>query len=161
MRVAILALLALLSATPAVAVGPERPAEAPAGDAPAARPWSDIDQALFRNAAILMQTGDFAAGIEAFQALDRPDSSDVQTWLGFGNRKLKRMWQAQLHYERALALNPANTRAMEYYGEWALEMNDRDKALALLARIEGVCGRGCGEYVDLKAAIETGRFKNY
>jgi len=85
----------------------------------------------------------------------RPSNADAWNYIGFSNRKLKNFDQALPAYSKALAINPKHRGANEYLGELYLQTGDLPKAEERLARLYDICTFGCGEYTDLKAAIEA------
>jgi hypothetical protein len=52
-----------------------------------------------------------------------------------------------------LALNPDHRGANEYLGELYLELGNPDKAREQLAKLQGLCPKGCPEYDDLSKAV--------
>ncbi|MDJ1159366.1 tetratricopeptide repeat protein [Chelatococcus sp. SYSU_G07232] len=150
--------------TPVLAAGSEPP-PAP----PAAQDKSDVQKQPsqkkkrgqqssdwrdgYRVAVSSIQGGRYEDGLRALAALDRDNSPDVQNYLGYANRKLGRMEEARRHYEAALAIDPDHRGALEYYGEWHVDMNRLDEARGYLRRLATVCGTTCQEYEDLAEAI--------
>jgi tetratricopeptide (TPR) repeat protein len=88
---------------------------------------------------------------------ENAQDADANNLLGYSYRKLGQQKAAFMYYQRALAIEPNNRGANEYLGELYVEMNDLPKAEAQLTRITQLCGTGCEEYRDLKAAIEKAR----
>jgi len=86
--------------------------------------------------------------------VDNPQDADANNLLGYSYRKLGQQKAAFMYYQRALAIEPNNRGANEYLGELYVEMNDLPKAEAQLTKITQLCGTGCDEYRDLKAAID-------
>ncbi len=80
-------------------------------------------------------------------------SADAFNWLGYANRKLGRLEQAQKAYARALFLDPDHKGAHEYAGELRLMMGDLEGAERHLAELDRICLLGCEEYDELKAEI--------
>jgi tetratricopeptide (TPR) repeat protein len=115
--------------------------------------WRD----LYRLAVNQVQEGRYETAITTFVALKEADSPDVENYLGYANRKMGRMVEARIHYENALALNPEHRGALEYFGEWHVEMGKLDEAQRLLLRLAGVCGTNCQEYQALADAIAPKR----
>lgn len=85
---------------------------------------------------------------------DNPKDADANNLLGYSYRKLGDQKAAFMYYQRALAIEPNNRGANEYLGELYVEMHDLPKAEAQLTKITQICGTGCEEYRDLKAAID-------
>ena len=80
---------------------------------------------------------------------------DVLNYLGYAHRRLGRTQQAEVYYERALAIDPMHRGANEYLGEMWAELGRTEEARARLAVLEQVCPFGCAEYEDLKRIIES------
>ena len=80
-------------------------------------------------------------------------SADAFNWLGYANRKLGRLQQAQKAYARALFLDPDHKGAHEYAGELRLMLGDLEGAEKHLAELDRICLLGCEEYDELKAEI--------
>lgn len=83
------------------------------------------------------------------------DSAEWHNLLGFALRKRMPpdLSSAEMHYQKALEIDPKHRQAMEYYGELLLMKNDVAGAQALLKRLERACFFGCEEQRDLKEAI--------
>jgi Flp pilus assembly protein TadD len=96
---------------------------------------------------------------EAAQGLQAANAVDVAEWhnlLGYALRKKSPpdLVAAEVHYKRALEIDPKHRHAMEYYGELFLMKGDLAGAEAMLKRLDKACFFGCEEYRDLKKAIE-------
>ena len=81
---------------------------------------------------------------------------DVLTYLGYVNRKLGRLDQAELYYNQVLAIAPGHVGATEYYGELKVERGDIAGAKRLLAKLETECVYGCVEENELRRWINAG-----
>jgi tetratricopeptide (TPR) repeat protein len=104
---------------------------------------------------MIVDRGEYEAGIKALHALGADDHPDVATYLGYASRKLGRYEDAKYWYDKALAADPNHTRTIAYYGMWHLEQGNRLKAEEALEKIDNICGgTGCREYKLLKAAID-------
>ncbi len=84
-----------------------------------------------------------------------PKNADAWNFIGFSHRKLKNLDRALPAYNKALAINPKHRGANEYLGELYLQIGDLAKAEERLKKLNDICFFGCGEYNDLKAAIEA------
>ena len=84
-----------------------------------------------------------------------PGNADAWNYLGFSLRKLNRVDEAFAAYDQALRIDPEHAGANEYLGELYLMTGDLAQAEAQLAALESSCGMSCGEYQQLKAAIES------
>ena len=115
------------------------------------------------------KTGDFEQGVAAVKAENyeraivllqkvvavEPENADAWNFIGFSHRKLNNLDRALPAYNTALAINPKHRGANEYLGELYLRIGDLAKAEERLEKLDDICFFGCGEYTDLKAAIEA------
>jgi tetratricopeptide (TPR) repeat protein len=118
---------------------------------------------------------DVAAGRKAIEAKDfksavghltkavqeNPNDADAQNMLGYSYRKLGTFDKSMEHYQKALKIDANHRSAHEYLGELYLEMNQLGNAEKQLAVLKKACpffGK-CGEYDDLKEAIEKYKAK--
>jgi tetratricopeptide (TPR) repeat protein len=114
------------------------------------------------DAVVLIKARRFEEAIPMLLGTGRLENADVQNWLGYSYRKLKRMEESRVHYEAALRIDANHLPTLEYFGEWHVEMGRTDEARAFLARVEALCGReACEAWRDLKHAIDTGRPKEH
>lgn len=91
----------------------------------------------------------------ALRAANAVESADWHNLLGYALRKKSPpdLADAEVHYKRALEIEPRHRLALEYYGELFLMKGDLAGAEAMLARLDKACRFGCEEYRDLKAAV--------
>ncbi len=115
------------------------------------------------------KTGNYEKGVAAVEAENyeralvllqkvvaaEPKNADAWNLIGFSHRKLKDFDRALPAYQKALAIDPKHRGANEYLGELYLQIGDLAKAEARLEKLDDICFFGCGEYDDLKAAIEA------
>ena len=137
-------LLALLVASPSnAAMGDPSPSDPPWLTAARA----DLKAQRFEQMAV------------ALRAANAVESADWHNLLGYALRKKSPpdLADAEVHYKRALEIEPRHRLALEYYGELFLMKGDLAGAEAMLARLDKACRFGCEEYRDLKAAVA--RFK--
>jgi Flp pilus assembly protein TadD len=85
----------------------------------------------------------------------QPDSADAYNLLGYALRHLGRYAQAEVAYQRALALDPDHLGAHEYQGELMLILGRRERAQYHLRELARLCPSGCDEYDDLRRAIDA------
>ncbi len=83
-----------------------------------------------------------------------PDNPDVYNLLGFSHRKLDKLEESFMYYNRALKLNPRHLGANEYIGELYLRTNNLKKAEEHLKILDDICFFGCDEHDELKESIE-------
>jgi predicted Zn-dependent protease len=108
----------------------------------------------YRDAVALVDAGRYPEALDAMHALDDGTSADVITYIGFINRKLGRMAEAQMYYEAALHMKPNHRGALEYYGEWYCMMGNLEKARENLALIKTIYGADTKEYLALAKMID-------
>ena len=96
---------------------------------------------------------DYAGGIATLRSLGHDDHPDVANLVGFSSRKLGRVEDAKVWYEKALVADPRHTRTWQYYGLWHLEQGNRLKAEDHLEQIRLICGQGCDDYTSLHNAL--------
>ena len=115
------------------------------------------------------KTSDFEQGVAAVKAENyeraivllqkvvavEPKNADAWNFIGFSHRKLNKFDRALPAYNKALAIDPKHRGANEYLGELYLQLGDLAKAEERLEKLDDICFLGCGEYNDLKAAIEA------
>ena len=83
-----------------------------------------------------------------------PNNADANNLMGYSLRKSGKTNRAEGFYLKALKLSPRHKGANEYLGELYVETGQLAKAKARLEALEAICGKGCEEYKDLKAAID-------
>ena len=138
--------LVLAIATPALAADtPARPSAAPV----------DPDLA---NARARIDASDWTGASEILQkAVARePGNADYHNLLAYAIRKgpnpdIDRVFK---HYGEALRLDPKHRAAHEYIGEAYLMVGNLAKAKEHLAALDKLCFFPCGEFRDLKRAVE-------
>jgi Flp pilus assembly protein TadD len=92
---------------------------------------------------------------------ETPNDPDVHNLLGYSYRNTKQFDKALEHYRTALKLDPNHRSAHEYMGELYLDMGQPANAEKQLQALKSACpwfGK-CGEYEDLKEAIEKYKAK--
>ena len=81
-------------------------------------------------------------------------NADIYNYLGFSHRKLGKMEQAAIYYNKALEINPKHKGALEYQGEMYLTLNKINKAEENLKKLDKICFLGCSEFDKLKKSIK-------
>jgi Flp pilus assembly protein TadD len=112
------------------------------------------DQLSTARAQIKSQKWDAAIGTLKLALDAEPNNADANNLMGYSLRKSGNLQRAEGFYLKALKLSPKHKGANEYLGELYVEIGQLDKAKQRLEVLEGVCGTGCEEYQDLKAAID-------
>lgn len=135
--------LALGLAAPALAMSP-------------ASPPPPTKSSAYKEGQRAVEAKDYAKAVPLLKqaTVDNPNDADANNLLGYSYRKLGQQKAAFMYYQRALQIDPNNRGANEYLGELYVEMKDLPKAQAQLTKITQLCGTGCEEYRDLKAAID-------
>jgi tetratricopeptide (TPR) repeat protein len=98
----------------------------------------------------------FAEAIPALQRVVDRDArnADAYNWLAYATRRNGNPAASLPLYEKALAIDPKHRGAHEYIGEAYLMLGNLPKAKEHLARLNSLCLLPCGEYKDLKKAVE-------
>jgi len=98
----------------------------------------------------------WAAAIEELQKVNATGSADWNNLMGYSMRKRKvpDYAAAERYYAEALRIDPQHRGTLEYSGELALMKGDLPTAEQRLAALDKLCTFSCGEYRDLKKAIE-------
>ena len=97
--------------------------------------------------------GDHAAALSTLRlAIDQSDPR-VQTMIGFALRKLGRVDEAMVYYQRVLAAHPDRTTTRQYLGEAFLQIGDPMRAREQLAEIAKRCGAACEDHQLLAEEI--------
>ena len=81
------------------------------------------------------------------------DEADRLNLLGFTARKSGNLTAAEDFYEKALAINPRHTGALEYQGELFIQLGKIELAKANLEKIDKICWLPCNAERELKKAI--------
>ena len=132
-------------ASTAMAAGSSSPSRAP-------EPESNFDLGVKA-----VEAKDFGRALGLLGKVVRADprNADAWNWIGFSNRKLKRLKASLVAYKKALAIDPDHRGANEYLGELYLTTGDLAKARVRLDKLDSICFFGCEEYDDLKRAIKA------
>ena len=102
-----------------------------------------------------VRAGNYAAALPLLQKVVAKNARNADAWnfIGYSHRKLRRLDQALVAYQKALAIKPDHRGANEYIGELYLETGKLAKAKQRLKVLDSACFFGCEEYDELKAAI--------
>jgi tetratricopeptide (TPR) repeat protein len=100
----------------------------------------------------------YKEALEYFLKANKENQIDPDTlnYLGFTNRKLGNLKDAEIYYLLGLDIDPKHEGINEYLGQLYVETNRIDKAKIQLKVLEGC---GCKEYVDLESSIKKGSSK--
>jgi len=140
--------VALVLASVAAAFAADTPTSpsAPAVDTDLAAARARVDASDWKGAADILE-----------KAVARdPGNADYHNLLAYAIRKgpnpdMDRVFK---HYGEALRINPKHRGAHEYIGEAYLMVGNVGKAKEHLAALDKLCFLPCGEFRDLKRAIE-------
>ena len=128
-----------------------------AADTPARPSAAPVDPDL-ANARARIDASDWTGASEILQkAVARePGNADYHNLLAYSIRKgpSPNMDLVFKHYTEALRINPKHRDAHEYIGEAYLMVGNVAKAKEHLAALDKLCFFPCGEFRDLKRAIE-------
>ena len=104
---------------------------------------------------ILINSEKYTTALTSLKSVDKsyPNNADVNNLLGYTSRKLKQYTQAGTYYTKALKIDSKHLGALEYQGELFMILKKTSSAKSNLAKIKGICGTNCEEYIDLKKAI--------
>jgi tetratricopeptide (TPR) repeat protein len=104
-----------------------------------------------------IKAGQYAAAIPLLEGVVKRDgvNADAHNWLAYAVRRNGDPARSIPIYQKALAIDPKHRGAHEYIGEAYLALNDLPKAKEHLARLDKLCFLPCGEYRDLKKAVEA------
>jgi tetratricopeptide (TPR) repeat protein len=118
--------------------------------------WAQLDPD-FKAGKKALGAEDWNGAIAMFElaALRDPLNADIQNYIGYAYRRLRRLGPAIGHYQQALMLNPRHRSAHEHLGEAYLVLGESAKAEQLLAALERLCLIPCEEYDDLKRAVSA------
>lgn len=113
------------------------------------------DESLYAAGRDLANAGRYDEAITVLSLAANKRDPRILNYLGYSHRKQGRVLVGLGYYEEAVRADPKYTLVREYLGEAHLQLGDVGKAKVQLAEIEKLCGRGCEEYRELAAQIET------
>ena len=118
-------------------------------------PYSPTNR--FKDINKLIKLEKFAEAHKMLKSLKKvnTDEADRLNLLGFTARKSGDLAAAGDYYQKALALNPRHTGALEYQGELFIQLGKIELAKANLAKIDKICWLPCNAERELKKAIEN------
>lgn len=115
-------------------------------------------EALIRDGRAALTRGDVGTATDSFEAALAIDPSSPSPFIGLADaaRRDGLQGKAIRYYREALERDPNNVIAISGEGGAMVEKGALEKARRNLARLEGLCGKGCVETSDLAAAIARG-----
>jgi tetratricopeptide (TPR) repeat protein len=113
---------------------------------------------VLEGAAAAAERNDWAAaqGLLKSALAKTPGNADYHNLYAYALRKAANpdMSLVFKHYQEALRLDPKHRGAHEYIGEAYLMVGNLPKAKEHLAQLDKLCFLPCGEYRDLKKAVD-------
>ena len=97
--------------------------------------------------------GEYQAALDTLRSAPEAADPRVETMIGFSLRKLGRLEEAMVYYQRVLANYPERTTTRQYLGEAYLQMGAPEQAKEQLAEIAKRCGVACEDYQLLSQEI--------
>ena len=115
-------------------------------------------RALLAEGRAAIAQGDAQHATDAFEAALAVDPGYIGAYLALGDAaRVEGLQGKAIHYYReALERDPDNVAALSAEGGAMVEKGAVEKARRNLARIEGLCGKGCSEAQQLAAALQRG-----
>ncbi|WP_225206352.1 tetratricopeptide repeat protein [Novosphingobium huizhouense] len=115
-------------------------------------------QILLDDGKAQLAKGAVDAATDSFEAALAVDPGYPATYIALGEaaRRAGLQGKAIHYYREALERDPNNLSAISGEGGALAEKGALEKARANLARLEGLCGKGCAETEALSAAIAKG-----
>ena len=89
---------------------------------------------------------------------EKPFDPDTLNYLGFANRKVDNIKDAEIYYLMGLEIDPKHNGINEYLGELYVQTNQIDKANERLAVLKNC---NCDEYNELELIIKNKGVKVY
>ena len=128
------------------------------GSAKVSEPMDPRAQALLESGRTLLAQGRSIEATDAFEAALAIDPGRIDTYLALAEAARRDGLQGKaIHYYRvALGQDPNNFAAIAGEGGALVEKGAMEKARRNLTRLEGLCGKRCGETRELAAAIAKG-----
>ena len=121
---------------------------------------SDQIKVLYKKAEKYIEENNFKKSLKVLKALTKREDlegfrADIYNLLGFSYRKLSKpdLEKSFAAYMMAIELVPEHIGAHEYLGELYLMLENKSKALEMLAKLEVMAGKSSKEYLELEKAI--------
>ncbi len=104
-----------------------------------------------------IKANEYAKAIPLLQGVVSRDdkNADAFNWLAYATRKTGDPAASLPLYQKALAIDPNHKGAHEYIGEAYLMLDNLPKAKEHLGTLSSLCLITCGEYRDLKRAVDA------
>ena len=155
------ALLISLVATASLAAGTETSSSNSNSNSNSSYTVSNPSKAM-RQATRLINAEDYQQALVQLESeiAANPKNADAWNLTGFASRKLGDYGRSETAYDKALALDPTHTGALEYKGELYLTLGNLDGAQAMLGRLKDLCSFNCSEFKALNKAINLYKKSN-
>ena len=126
---------------------------------------SDVDNSdqikiLYKKAEKYIEEDNFKKSLKILKALTKREDlagfrADIYNLLGLSYRKMSKpdLDKSFAAYMMAIELEPEHIGAHEYLGELYLMLENKSKALEMLAKLEVMAGKSSKEYLELEKAI--------
>ena len=120
--------------------------------------WAQLDPDFAAGKRALVAQ-DWNAAIAALElaALRDPRNADIQNYIGYAYRRLRRFGPAMQHYQQALVINRRHRSAHEHLGELYLALGEVAMAEQQLVMLKEICLIPCTETDDLARALAAYR----
>jgi len=141
-----------------LAVAPPGPAGADGGGGQGATTTPGKPEDPQYTAAVkAIKANEYAKAIPLLEGVvSREDkNADAYNWLAYATRKTGKLAASLPLYQKALAIDPKHKGAHEYIGEAYLMLDNLPKAKEHLSTLNSLCFITCGEYRDLKRAVDA------
>jgi len=104
-----------------------------------------------------IKANEYAKAIPLLEGVVSRDdkNADAYNWLAYATRKNGNPAASLPLYQKALAIDPKHKGAHEYIGEAYLMLDNLPKAKEHLSTLNSLCFITCGEYRDLKRAVDA------
>jgi tetratricopeptide (TPR) repeat protein len=113
------------------------------------------DDEIYESAYWNAKNGKYKEALATVALAKNKDDPRILRVTGFATRKLGDVDGAMPYYQKALSINPDDTRTREYMGEAFLTKGDLAGAAQQLVEIEKRCGTSCEDYAKLAEAIAS------
>jgi len=117
---------------------------------------------LYNKAEKYIEENKYKKSLKVLKALTKREDlsgfrADIYNLLGFSYRKLTNpdLDKSFAAYMMAIEIDPKHIGAHEYLGELYLMMNNKEKALEMLVKLESLSGISSEEYLDLQKVINN------
>jgi tetratricopeptide (TPR) repeat protein len=111
------------------------------------------DDQIYERAYWSAKNGEYQVALDMAALAQNGEDPRILRVKGFATRKLGDVDAAMPYYQKALEINPGDTKTRQYMGEAYLSLGDLASARNQLREIEKDCGVTCEDYQSLADAI--------